>query len=307
MTTVEGAAHVLVGVDGSESSQRAVRWAADAAARRGQHLLLAHIIDFRPGYASATTPRLELGRMPQEFVDAVHEHAASITDDARDAAMIEHPELRTQVTTSIGSPGDDLLRLSSDSTLTVLGATGRGGFTRMLLGSVALAVVSRSQGPVVVVRAGDDGIVPTTGPVVVGVDGGPRSDAALAAACEEAALRGSDLVAVMAWELAPTELPLGRWVPAGTGFAAARVTEERVLAERLAGWQDSYPDLRVARVFEDGDPKRALLEAAADAQLVVVGSRGHGEVTGLLLGSVSRALIHHAPCPVLVARGHRRT
>jgi nucleotide-binding universal stress UspA family protein len=75
-----------------------------------------------------------------------------------------------------------------------------------------------------------------------------------------------------------------------------------LLAERLAGWQDKYPDVAVRRVLTRAQPVEALLDNAADAQLIVVGSRGHGGFAGAILGSTSQALIYHAGCPLLVVR-----
>jgi nucleotide-binding universal stress UspA family protein len=75
-----------------------------------------------------------------------------------------------------------------------------------------------------------------------------------------------------------------------------------LLAERLAGWESRYPDITVRRVVTGGRPVRSLLKPAADAQLLTVGSRGRGGISGMLLGSTSHALIHHPPCPLLVVR-----
>ena len=144
---------------------------------------------------------------------------------------------------------------------------------------------------------------PTHGaPVVVGVDGSPASETAIALAFDAAASRGCDLVAVHAWT--DTVIPYGP----GIGYAQAlnwpALTEQAgtVLADSLAGWHEKYPAVTVRRVAARDRPASALLDAARDAQLLVVGSRGRGGFTGLTLGSVSQALIHHAPCPVLITR-----
>ena len=139
---------------------------------------------------------------------------------------------------------------------------------------------------------------PPEGPVVVGVDGSPTSEAAVGFAYEAAATRGVPLVAVHTWwdlMVDPTFAPLLDW-------DALEADEREVLAERLAGWGEKYPDVHVQRLVMHDRPARALLAQAAGAQLVVVGTRGRGGVAGLLLGSVSHALLHHAPCPVAVVR-----
>jgi nucleotide-binding universal stress UspA family protein len=132
---------------------------------------------------------------------------------------------------------------------------------------------------------------------VVGVDGSSTSDAAIATAFDEASWRGAELVAVHAWP---------EW-GSDHGHSGALVddsgqVEKELLAERLAGWQEKYPDVAVRRVLTQGRPVEQLLKHAAGAQLVVVGSRGNGGFSGMLLGSTSQALIRHATCPLLVVR-----
>jgi nucleotide-binding universal stress UspA family protein len=135
---------------------------------------------------------------------------------------------------------------------------------------------------------------------VVGIDGSPVGEDAIAVAFEEASLRGVPLVAVHAWsdvtyDVYGVERLVNEWPAIEDG-------EERALAERLAGWQEKYPDVEIRRVLRRDRPRHALLEAAEKAQLVVVGSRGRGGFTGMLLGSTSQALVQHAGCPVLVVR-----
>lgn len=173
-----------------------------------------------------------------------------------------------------------------------------GRISGLLLGSVAQSLAGQAGCPVVVVRGDAAGAVPTEGPVVVGVDGSPTGEAALAFAYEAAADRSAPLVAVHAWMDAvvdPVMVPLLD--------RELMETEERVvLAERLAGWAEKYPEVAVRRVVILDRPVHALLEAARDAQLLVVGSRGRSGVRGLLLGSVGHAVLHRSPCPVAVVR-----
>ncbi|MFD2395911.1 universal stress protein [Prauserella oleivorans] len=136
--------------------------------------------------------------------------------------------------------------------------------------------------------------------MVVGVDGSPLSERAIGYAFDEACFRGVDLVAVHTWSDSDTDI-----------FSQARMyfdwepmrdTEERRLAERLAGWRELYPDVTVHRVLVKDRPRHELLEWSRKAQLVVVGSRGRGGFRGMLLGSTSHALVHNAECPVMIAR-----
>jgi nucleotide-binding universal stress UspA family protein len=144
--------------------------------------------------------------------------------------------------------------------------------------------------------------VPDDRPVVVGVDGSPTSEVALAFAYDEADRRGVALVAVHTWlddMLEPTLAAMIDW-------DAIETDERALLAERLAGWSEKHPDVEVRRLVTRDRPARVLVEESVGAQLVVVGSRGRGGVTGLLLGSVAHALLHHAHCPVAVARSDTR-
>jgi nucleotide-binding universal stress UspA family protein len=138
--------------------------------------------------------------------------------------------------------------------------------------------------------------------VVVGVDGSPTSEPALAMAFEEAAMRGADLVAVHAWIEFTSDTAYATARQFLVNWDAVETRERETLAERLAGWQEKYPDVTVRRVVTGGQPTKRLLDQAVDAQLLVVGSRGRGGFAGMLLGSTSQALIHHAPCPLLVVR-----
>jgi len=154
---------------------------------------------------------------------------------------------------------------------------------------------------VAVVRAAPLGGWPADGPIVVGIDGSPASEEAIAFAFHEASLRGCELVAVHTWNevFIDTELSFER---IAFDTTVLREHERELLAQRLAGWQEKYPDVRVHRVVEQNRPVRALLEHGADAQLILVGSRGRGGLAGTLLGSTSQALVHYAPCPLIIAR-----
>ncbi len=135
---------------------------------------------------------------------------------------------------------------------------------------------------------------------MVGIDGSEISEAALAFAFEAAATRNVPLMAVHAW----TDSVLEAAVAPLLDWDAIEGDEHRLLAERLAGWSEKYPDVAVHRVVARDRPAHALIEQATDtaAQLVVVGSHGRGSAASLVLGSVSHAVLHHSPCPVVVVR-----
>jgi nucleotide-binding universal stress UspA family protein len=137
--------------------------------------------------------------------------------------------------------------------------------------------------------------------VVVGVDGSPVSEAAVAFAFEAASIRGASLTAVMSWQ----DFLLDRGyhdTKIATDWTQVEDDERRLLAQRLAGWQEKYPDVHVDRVVERDRAARVLMRLGERARLLVVGSHGRGGFTGMLLGSTARTLVHHAPCPPAVVR-----
>ncbi len=278
---------VVVGVDGSESALEAVRWAADEARRRETRLRVVHAYQIPTGY-------------PQGFVDVKMLHDALAAQGkewlarAKEVAGEAAPGLTVEVAEVQAPAVPALEREAADAALLVLGSRGLGGFTGLVIGSTAVTLVTRATCPVVVVREpGRDG------PVVVGVVGTPASEAAIAFAFAAASANDAELVAVHTW----TDLLLE------VAFAAdrealdiTRVAEEahEVLGERLAGWQEQYPEVRVTREVVRDRASRALLRRAEGARLVVVGSRGRGGFRGLLRGSTSQHLLYHAACPVAV-------
>jgi nucleotide-binding universal stress UspA family protein len=209
------------------------------------------------------------------------------------------PGLAVEQEVVTGFPVPVLSAEATRARLVVLGDRGLGGFTGLLVGSVAVALSAHAPCPVVVVRGPTPGAPPPLeGPVVVGIDGSPTSEAALAFAFEAADLRGVPLLAVHTW----TDYQIESTMVAVLEGDAIDADEHRLLAERLAGWGEKYPDVRVQRLVTRYRPARTLLEQSAHAQLVVVGSRGRGGFAGMLLGSVSHAMLHHAGCPVAVVR-----
>jgi nucleotide-binding universal stress UspA family protein len=168
---------------------------------------------------------------------------------------------------------------------------------------VGQQVATHASGPVVVVR-GRTGV--EGGPIVVGADGSSGSDYAVGVAFEEAAARGTNLVAVRAYSLAPP--PWGPDSPPFIeNFEERRAEERQIVADQVGPWMDKYPDVPAETMAVVGHPAEVLGGLSSTAQQVVVGTRGHGGFTGLLLGSVGLQLLHHADSPVLVARAGKGT
>ena len=276
---------VVVGVDGSASAYRAVEWAAGEAHRRGVGLRLVRAFS----WTTADHPTGWVARYRDEMLDVSRRQVARAVRVAADT----RPDVEAESQVEIGAPIEVLSSEARRAQLLVLGDRGLGEVAGLVLGSVAVSLAARGACPVVVVRGERAG---ADGPVVVGVDGSPVSEAALAFAFDAAAARGVDLVAVHAWSPTAIDEELASLV------AWDASAESAVLAERLAGWGQKYPQVAVRRTVVRDGAVRALVTASAGAQLVVVGSRGRGNAAGLLLGSVSHGVLHGAHCPVAVVR-----
>lgn len=285
---------VVVGIDGSRAALGAALWAGQIAHLRHVPLVVVY----------AVSAAQYFGRADQTSIESVlsrHEHEQSKWLIAHAASMVRrrNPGLRVSWLIRPGSGPDVLIDLSARAGLIVVGATGRSTIRARLLGSTASAVCNRASCPVAVVHRSAE---PSERhrmrnlPVVVGVDGGPSSERAVANAFEYASMLGAPLLAVHTW--LANELPYGTEV-SSDGDAER---EEALLAECLAGWQEKFPDVTVERVCTEGNPLVELSARAAQARMVVVGSHGRGPLTSLLLGSTSRGLVHRAPCTVLVCR-----
>ncbi|MGW4528287.1 universal stress protein [Amycolatopsis sp. NPDC004378] len=293
---------VTVGVDGSAGAGAAVAWAAKIASLRHLELKIVNGLQVAGLYYGGGLS----GIGAETLFDAILADGQRAVADARKLALSVDKDLAITTEVPNDPPVPRLIDESRHARMLVVGATGSGGFTGMLVGGTAASVAGHAHCPVAVVRGRHgSAAIPEQGPVVAGVDGSPNSEQALAVAFEEASLRGAPLVAVHAWNDLTYEDTRGTArIPVDPAMLAEE--EERLLGQRLAGWGEKYPDVRVRREIVRDRPRHALLTASAEAQLVVVGSHGRGGFTGMLLGSTSQALVQHAQCPVLVVRPERK-
>ncbi|MEV3924208.1 universal stress protein [Actinomadura coerulea] len=272
---------ILVGTDGSAHSDRAIGWAADEAARLGKELHILHVLETPTKTAPGDT-----GGDAASLVDAWN----PVLRAGRDAALRRHPRLKVEaMLVHDRTVAGGLRHYSGEAAEVVVGHRGRGGFASLLLGSTGLHLAGHHPGPVVIVRGHSDTPI---GEVVVGLDLAEDPAPALDHAFAAAAARGARLRVLHAWRPAANA--------AGSGADADLAANGRYdrLAALLAPRRERDPDLKVVEDVVIGHPVQTLAQASAEADLVVVGSRGRS----FPLGSVGHGVIHHAHCPVAVVR-----
>jgi nucleotide-binding universal stress UspA family protein len=293
---------VCVAYDGSVQAQVAVRWAAAEAVRRDRPLRVVHVVDVTgmvmepmaaPHFDDWPGPLLEAGR--------------ATADEGVDIATWTAPAVRAKAVALIGSPTQTLVEESRRTDLMVLGTRGRGDFSAACLGSVSMAVAAHAFCPVVILRGGTPPIPGPAFPVVVGVDGSESSAQALKVAADVAAQAQAQLRIVSVWTGLPEDTRMAAYAsgmsPSADSFAdVARDAAEHVAEQAADAARKAHPELDVTRLVVEGYPASVLGPVANDAGLLVVGSRGRGAFTGLVLGSVSHGVVQTAHCPVMVVR-----
>jgi nucleotide-binding universal stress UspA family protein len=284
---------IVVGVDDSPAAKVAVQWAARDAELRDVPLTLVHAIS--PEIATW----LEMP-LPPGLAEWQKAQGRQIIDRAmrvvEEACVNGGPaRVDTQLLSSAAVPA--LVDLSKEAELIVVGPSGPGRLRGRLLGSVSSALVHHAQCPIAVIHDEDPLMgYPAKAPVLVGIDGSRASELATAIAFEEASRRDVAVVALHACaDSGLSEIPNLDW-PAMKSMADA------ALVQHLTTWRRRYPGVPVRRVIVADEPARQLLKYSESAQLVVVGSHGRGGFAGMLLGSVSAAVVHSARMPVIVAR-----
>lgn len=281
---------IVVGVDGSSGGRAAAHYAAAIAGRRHATLTLIHVFEtLFYGYGPVG---LSGGYAISE--ERLRESAERLLEETVNDIETSHPGVKVESRLEAGGVAARLIEQSQDAQMTVLGSRGMGGFASLMVGSVSAQVATYGHGPIIVVR-------PATapdGPVVVGFDGSAAANAALQFGVQEALSRNVPIIVANTY----WEQPWG-WhqQPVTDPIITARHRAEQMIKDALELPSEEHPELRYEiRTIHSLNPAHSLIEESAQAGLTVVGSRGRGGFAGLLLGSVSRTLIHHTTGPVAV-------
>jgi len=283
---------VVVGIDGSNDSTRALDWAITEASSRSVPLRVLHALDTGVTVWSPmmVTPT-DLGDQ-RWILEAALAHVRKMG-----------PDLPVTSAITSGPASVALENASADADALVVGARGRGVVRSILLGSTSLRVVGHARCPVVVVPE-DSGAdhARRAGRVVVGFDGSHLSDDALAYSFAAAEHRHLALDIVIAWDT--EELATYQLVPsiAEEVRPPLPTTAASLPPPPPHPGRRSTPDVETHIDVTTDAPARVLVDRSADADLVVVGSRGLGSVRGILMGSVSAEVLRHAHSPVAVIR-----
>ncbi len=281
---------MIVGVDGSEPSLRALDWAVDEADRQAVPLRIVH----------ASSWEWYEGREPSFGINRalVRAQADRVVADATERAHCRSSSVKVTSQLLDEDPAAALIRESRQASAVLVGSRGRGRLAGLLLGSVGLSVAARARCPVIVVRGAEENLGGRHRRVVVGIDEAADARPALGLAVRWAQRRGATLDVVHAWRCPAHEAP-----ERPRAADAADTHQERAehqVEQALSGLARTHSAVPVHRRVVEGSPRTALLDAAATADLLVVGARRRTGQAGMQLGSVNHAVLHHAACPVAV-------
>jgi nucleotide-binding universal stress UspA family protein len=284
---------IVVGIDGSDGAKAALSWACEEARREPGTKIVA--VSSWMSSMPPMNPWVAGYDLPLDLSEAT---AAELKASVAAVMSERFPDIDVEERVVCGSASAVLIHQGAKADMLVVGSRGLGGFKGLLLGSVSHQVVTHAPCPTVIVphRDAAPAVNDTTlRSIVVGVDGSPNSIAALRWAAHRVHTSETVLRAVYGWQTPPTSV-----VPIGTGVPDIFIKEA---ADALAGFiaaAELSSDVHPVPVSREGSPAKVLLMEGREADLLVVGARGHEGFVGLLLGSVATAVAHHAPCPVAV-------
>ncbi|MFT8650431.1 MAG: universal stress protein [Bifidobacterium psychraerophilum] len=285
---------ILVGVDGSDASYKATWWAANYAKHAGLTLQIVCAYSL-PSYAAVSFDATYTALGDD---NAAHNDAQEILSKAKAIADEQGVQAATLIVT--GDPASVFVELSRNYNLIVIGNRGKGGLAERLLGTTSSSLPAYAYCPIIVVPYTDDDgrlmhLNNTITKVAVGSDESRWGIKALEIAASFADSWGAELDVMLA-------------VPSIDGLTGSDSDEEHGIMEsymedldvRIKPLQAAYPNLRIFKSIVPGSAVDALTKASHEHDVVVVGSRGRGGFTGLLLGSTSQGLLQHAVSPVYV-------
>ncbi|MGW5861538.1 universal stress protein [Streptomyces sp. NPDC055239] len=279
---------LIVGVDGSDPSLRALDWAVDEAAAHGVPLRVVHASRWE--WYEGHEPSFGVNR-PSAKVLSDHIAASAVERARRRAASVK-------VTSEVLSedPALALVRLSPEADAIVVGSRGRGAFAELMLGSVSLSVAAHAASPVIVVRGSEENVPDGSRTVVLGIGNPEEAAPAVEFAFHEALSLKASLTIVHAWRCPALEVP---------DFPATVHDEHQQRAasqvdEAVRDATAAHPGITVHRQIAEGHAHTVLLAASRHADLLVVGARRRKGHIGMQLGPVNHAVLHHAACPVAV-------
>lgn len=280
---------VVVGYDGSDGSARALEWATQEARLRGLPLEIVAVwdeptVDVGMGAGSVVDPNLALV-LEKRAQDIAAEGAALVSDLPVTGRAVAGPAAAA------------LIEMSHDADLIVTGSHSKRGVAEILLGSTSDQVATHSTCPTLIVRPKPI----ENNRLAVAVDSSEPSERALDWAFDAASRRGWKLRVIHAWDVHVVGFDVDdSTYPEGGILDEVKAAETRLSSEVLAGHRAKYPDVEVEVLIDRGNTDRVVLDASRDCDLLVVGSKGHGALTSMLLGSVTHRVLHHATCSVAV-------
>ena len=286
------AGHLVVGVDGSTGSARALEYAVAEAARSGLELEIVNALDL------PTDVDFYGVRLAAPDIEAMQSYAEDLLASAKAKVHELQPDLVCETRYEIGNASSILIAASESATAMVLGTRGMGAAGRTFLGSVSTRLASDAKCPLFVIN--EDYDVPTEGPVVIGVDDSDFSIAALRFALLEAERRKTNLRVVTGYRIPALAIPIDADLVNDLRSSEAD-SAKQLIANVLAEARQAEPiKVDVEQIAVEAPAGEAILSQSADAQLIVVGSHGKGWAKRLFVGSVSRHVLHSAERPVAV-------
>ncbi|TCC44878.1 universal stress protein [Kribbella pittospori] len=284
---------IVIGYDGSPAGAGALHWAIAEAIRSRAPLRIVEafevVVQTRPSPGHV---------VPLEALRTAREKGLS---SLAETVRLQHPGVQVDTILAEGSAAEALVEAAQQARLVVLGSRGLGGWTGLLVGSVAVQVTTHAQCPVVVIPPDLRQHVHEGLTVVVGVDGSKASARAIEFAFDQAEALQARVVAMHTWTS-----PFLTYADGASmlQFDEGKIEDEArlLVAESVAGAAADHPDVKWTTELSNGSAAQALVRRSGSADLVVVGSRGRGGFTGLLLGSVSQSVLHHTQCPIAIVR-----